>query len=616
MSSVPAWTGPLGPATSRRAPEWGTNVALWLLATLIAVFFATLLKESAYFDGHYLPRTNDSLYHARRILDTAIGERGFYQFDERLHVPDGAWIPWPWAYDWLVAQSLRAALWIAPGTDPMAYLSYIAVFWIGINAALFLACLQAIGLSAGLRAIAMLGFALSPLIQLTHATAMIDHHFVELTFVLLAVWLGMRWLEDAANRRRAALLGLVLGVSVAFHNGLFILQLPLLAAIFLLWLKGERLPLGAVKVLGGTLVATTLLVALPSAPLRAGFFDFALLSWFHVYIAFCSAVALLFLGAVEFSPKRLGALVGLAAALGVPILAQAVRGAMFFSGDLVMLDEVLEAQSPFRMMIETVGPTETASYYGWLIVAAPLIVAWFAWTALRRDERPVVFYAVWALFGLAMLLLQYRFFYFGLLFLLSGPLLALDALARRRELRPGLVVVGALAALAVLYQPALRERLFTIYAAGGDRDYMGGLSAFEHLAELCAEHPGTVLANSNDGNAVLYHTDCSVVANNFIMRPEDERKLNEIVELMQSSPESIRQHEPPIDYLFLRVRDFSHLIDGDLVLDTRNALSREMLIADEPPPGFERTRNLVYKADESGQMRLYGRVFRVLHETD
>lgn len=616
MSSVPAWTGSLVPAPKQHAAEWGANLVFWIVATLIAVFFATLLRESAFFDGHYLPRTNDSLYHARRILDTALGERGFYQFDERLHVPDGAWIPWPWAYDWLVAQALRAALWVSPGSDPMAFLSYIAVVWVGVNAALFLACLHGIGLPAGLRAVAMLGFALSPLIQLTHATAMIDHHFVELTFVLLSIWLALRWLDDGGNRPRAALLGLALGISVAFHNGLFILQLPLLAALFVLWLKGQRMPLGSIRVLAGTLVATTLLVALPSAPLRAGFFDFALLSWFHVYIAVCSAVTLLFLGTYECSPKRLGVLVGLAAALGAPILAQAVRGALFFAGDLVMLDEVLEAQSPFRMIVETVGLTETASYYGWLILAAPLIAAWFAWTAYRHNAAGVVFYAVWAVFGLAMLLLQYRFFYFGLLFLISGPLLMLDSLARRRQLRPGLVLAGALGALAVLYQPALRERLFIIYAAGGDRDYMGGLAAFDHLAELCAEHPGTVLANSNDGNAILYHTECSVIANNFIMRPEDERKLNEIVELMQSTPEAIRQHEPPIDYLFLRVRDFAHLIDGELVLDTQNRLSREFLIADEPPPGFERTKNLVYRVEESGQMRLYGRVFRVLPGTD
>ena len=65
------------------------SIGVWLGATLIAVFFALLLRDSAIIDGVYLPRTNDSLYHARRILDAAVGSRGFYQFDERLHAPDG-----------------------------------------------------------------------------------------------------------------------------------------------------------------------------------------------------------------------------------------------------------------------------------------------------------------------------------------------------------------------------------------------------------------------------------------------------------------------------------------------------------------------------------------------
>ena len=46
---------------------------MWLGATLITVFFALLLRDSAVIDGVYLPRTNDSLYHARRILDAAVG---------------------------------------------------------------------------------------------------------------------------------------------------------------------------------------------------------------------------------------------------------------------------------------------------------------------------------------------------------------------------------------------------------------------------------------------------------------------------------------------------------------------------------------------------------------
>ena len=88
------------PVTAQKI-DW-VAVALWVIASLIGIFFATLVVDSAFFEGEYIPMGNDSFYHAARMLDTAVGERGFYQFDNRIHVPDGSWIPWPWAYDYLM----------------------------------------------------------------------------------------------------------------------------------------------------------------------------------------------------------------------------------------------------------------------------------------------------------------------------------------------------------------------------------------------------------------------------------------------------------------------------------------------------------------------------------
>ena len=92
MNAPPSATSHSGTNTQK-----GVLLLLWLGATAIGTFLALLVFEAAYFQGDYIPTGNDSFYHARRMLDAAVGERGFYQFDERLHVPDGAWIPWPWA---------------------------------------------------------------------------------------------------------------------------------------------------------------------------------------------------------------------------------------------------------------------------------------------------------------------------------------------------------------------------------------------------------------------------------------------------------------------------------------------------------------------------------------
>ena len=125
------------------------SIGVWLGATLITVFFALLLRDSAIIDGVYLPRTNDSLYHARRILDAAVGSRGFYQFDERLHAPDGAWISVAVGLRLSAARSSRKSRCGSRRLcDPAAFISYAPVAWILVNAALFMAICRAIGLSA------------------------------------------------------------------------------------------------------------------------------------------------------------------------------------------------------------------------------------------------------------------------------------------------------------------------------------------------------------------------------------------------------------------------------------------------------------------------------------
>jgi hypothetical protein len=600
----------LSPGTRERQNALAANCVLWLLATLIAVFFATLLKESAMFDGEYLPRTNDSLYHARRILDAAIGERGFYEFDERLHV-GGTWVPWPWGYDYLVAQALRIALWLRPGMDPMAFVSHVPVAWLGVNAALFLACMQALRLNLGMRVVAMLGFSLSPLVQLSHATAMIDHHYIEFTFVLSSLWLGLRWLQQPDNRQAAGLLGLSLGLSLAFHNGLFILQLPLLATIFLLWLRSSAPPRLSLFTLSAALVLSTLLVALPSAAFRAGMFDFALLSWFHVYIAVCSATVLAIMGQRKFDLRSFGILAGTAAVLAIPLIAQVVRGTMFLSGDLYILDSVEEVHSPFRMLIGPRGAVETASLYSWLIVFAPVLFAYFVWRSTTERNGCLLYYSIFAVFALGLLLSQYRFNYFGLVFLISGPIFLWQAIAERKGWRPSVALLGAMVGLMLLYRPALRERLFIIYASGGDTEYADGLAAYHHLAELCAEQPGRVLVNNNDGNAILFHTECSVFVNNFIMRPEDELNHAIVDALMRSTPDDIRRFQPQIDYIFLRARDFTNSVSGEPAIDGRNALARELLLADVPPEGFETTRTIVRMRGDPPAPEFFGRVLKV-----
>lgn len=585
-------------------------VALWLMASLIAVFFAVLEKNTALVDGYWIPRGNDSFYHARRILDAAVGTRGFYQFDERLHVPDGAWISWPWAYDYLMAKATQVALWISPSLDPMAFIAYVPVAWIFVNAAFFLAAARAIGLSREMQALAMLCFAISPLTQLLHWIGMIDHHFVEHTFVLLSAWLGLRWLKRPEDLRNAIALGLTLGVATAFHNGMFVLQLFPLIAVTALWLRKSAPPARALRAFGIALVVSTLLVLLPSEPFRRGMFEFGLHSWFHLYVAACTAVTLAYLAWQPASRQAVLGLVALCAVLALPAGAQIAGGSSFLMGSFSVLSEVLEVRSPYRMFTETMGPVATAGYYSWLLLLAPALIAFYAYRVARCSEPEHVYFAVFVVLGLALLLTQMRLHYFGYFGLIVGTLVVVDEIRQRRSWHRGLIFTASFGLLVVAFQPALRERLFVAYAPSSDPDYAAAMSLFFDLERHCAEDPGTVLSDTNDGSPILFHTDCSVIANNFILRPEDEAHIAEVRRLMLLSPAEIRQQRPDIKYLLIRAKDFVAEQEGGTYLMS-HPIAQQLLTDAPPPPGFTLIGNVKRKFDDDAPPVVYARLFKV-----
>ena len=585
--------------------------ALWFAASLIAVGFALLMSDSVILGDTFIPLTNDSFYHAHRILDAAVGGRGFYQFDERLHVPEGSWIPWPWAYDYLLAKATQLAVWIVPTLDPMAFLAYVPVAWLLVNSALFMAAARAVGLSRELQALAMFCFAFSPLTQLLHSIGMLDHHYVELTFVLATIWLGLRWFQQPGDARRAATLGAVLGAATAFHNGLFILQLFPLITVFVLWARQSAPPATALRAFGIALVAITSLALLPSEPFRRGMFEFGLHSWFHAYVAVCTAVAMAFMGWRAATRKTFLALAALCGALALPLASQLAGGAGFLSGSFSILDTVTEVRSPYKMFTETMGPTETAGYYSWLLLLAPLVVVFYLYRLVREHRPERVFFAVVVVLGVALLLDQWRLHYFGYFGLIAGTLLVIDELRARRALHRGLVFVVTFAALAVAFQPALRERLLILYAPSADPEYATAFSLFLELGKLCAESPGTVLANTDDGNPILFHTDCSVIANNFILRPEDKAHIDEVVRINQMTPEQIRAERPDIKYLLLRTDDFSIVRDGVSYLVTANPFAKQFFVDPEPPPGYTLVQAIGRRYEEGGPPMLYAKLFKV-----
>ncbi len=587
--------------------RWVT-LLLWLGATAIGMFLSVMVLEAALYEGSYVPTGNDSFYHARRMLDFAVGERGFYQFDARIHAPEGIWIPWPWAYDYLMGAAAAAWLWLNPASDPLAFLVHVPVLFVAVNAALFLAAARQAGLDLAGSALAMLAFALAPFVQLMHMIGRVDHHFAEFTFVLLVTLFGLRWFRAMQDRAAAIGLGIALGLAPGFHNGLFVLQIPVLVCVAILWLRGAPLSRNSVLALAAALFVSTLLIVLPSEPFLQGRFEFGLLSWFHLYAAGCSSVVFVILASRKFDRSTLLVLAALCMLLIVPILGQVRHGTAFLSRELPFLADVLEAMSPF-VLASRFDISWVTAQYSWLILFAPLLIAYFGWRIWKEREPRMLFYAIMTVFGLAFMLTQFRFYYFGLFALITGCLVAVQPLIARFAAHRGLIVVGLFAALLIAYQPPLRHKLFDVYALGAAPLYERARPIFLELAQRCSDMPGLVLANQHDGNYLLFHTDCSVVANTFMLTQEDEARIDEIRELMRLTPAALRTSRPDIRYVVLRIADFIVERDGRYELDPDARLATALLMNPQPPEGFELVQTITL--ENNGEARLYAKAFAI-----
>jgi asparagine N-glycosylation enzyme membrane subunit Stt3 len=247
---------------------------LWLLIGLLAAGVCSLTWPAAHFADEYVPYSNDSFYHARRILDTVADPASFYEFDSRIHAPEGSLLTWPWGYDYAMAWLVRAGLALGVADSPSGILIWLPVLAVFVSMGLMLLLARRLGVTGPFIVIAGLAAALSPLTQYLHTVGQIDHHYAEYIFILASLACGLRWLQRPDDRRAAVIIGAVLGVAPVIHNGLFILQLPLLAALLVLWLQDIRLPMRTALWFAGALLVATLAIVVPSLPFRIGLFEY------------------------------------------------------------------------------------------------------------------------------------------------------------------------------------------------------------------------------------------------------------------------------------------------------------------------------------------------------
>jgi hypothetical protein len=588
------------------------TVVLWLAASTLAFLLCLYDLSGTLVQGAFLPADHDSFYHARRILDAIPNPLLMYQFDPRIHAPEGSWITWPWAYDMMMAFIGKTLMAITGAKDPMSVLAFVAPAWVFVNAALLLGVSRRLGLSLPLQAIALLCYALSSLTRTLHRIGMMDHHYVEHTFVLALLFFGLGWFQQISSRRKALCLGVVLGIAPAFHNGLFILQLPVLIALACLWWLRRPIPVRAAATFAIALVVATAVFLLPSQPFRLGMFSFYLHSWFHLYVAVCSSVVCILMATSRRCAWTVAALLGIGALLTVPIVSQLVEGGDFFFARIIEYDKIQETQSIAQRVIkgDTAQINRIFSFLLWLM---PLGVAWVC-VRLRFDSgNSSIFFAVISLFGCIMLLQQLRFEYFGS-FALYLPLCLFAEDMRSRSVRLGRAAIAVLGIVALLAHVPSLAGLRASRPYGGDFSYMLTRPIYPVLHDACAQQPGVVLAGYTEGHYITYHTDCSVIADGFILTRQHQQKVVQVRELLGSSLGDVLAKAPFVRYIYVQRADNIFAADSERCFPAcpENKGLRHELLESGPPYPPELKLLAERELQLNGTTLPYARLFEVI----
>ena len=81
--------------------------------------------------------------------------------------------------------------------------------------------------------------------------------------------------------------------------------------------------------------------------------------------------------------------------------------------------------------------------------------------------------------------------------------------------------------------------------SGAERLVRVAVSDFHsRCVQACAEDPGVVLADTNAGHYIRYFTDCSVIANNFLLTEQQFQKADEVYRLFALPHEQLTRQAP------------------------------------------------------------------------
>ena len=202
------------------------------------------------------------------------------------------------------------------------------------------------------------------------------------------------------------------------------------------------------------LLATTLLVCIPSQPWQRGFFEFYTLSWFHFYISACVAVFSILLVLLERNTRNVVIVLSAPQSRCCRSSALWRLAGEFVSGQLDSIRDITEARSPYALY-RAFGESVSTRFISWLMwLTAPMLLL-NLWWIYRRKDPALQFVAIASVMGLALMQTQFRFCVFGDVPMLLTPVLAARFLCESRPELRRIALAACCALFAVAFYPTI-----------------------------------------------------------------------------------------------------------------------------------------------------------------
>jgi hypothetical protein len=181
------------------------------------------------------------------------------------------------------------------------------------------------------------------------------------------------------------------------------------------------------------------------------------------------------------------------------------------------------------------------------------------------------------IFGIGLAMTQFRLHYFGSFALILGWTFLISHYFPAVNRKPLITSLAFAVIFLLAYLPPIQHRIFVPYSLGFDGDYEELYPILMDAEQACADEPGIILVDNNLGHIVRYHTDCSVIANNFLMTPQHEAKIEEMNTLLNMSAEDfLEQDDIKITYVLARLQGYVGTVNGKPTFATTEWLEKNI----------------------------------------